>query len=123
MSIFLTPFSEAEAIVQDPVQKDCGDLKALAAAGVDVTLTPRETMLALGIASPSTLWRWVRAGKVPPPFKLAEGSDRNGFSALEIAELQAKRKQERVWTEEPVGKLGRPKTDAASDSPSQAITP
>ena len=53
--------------MQNAVQKNRDDLEALAAAGVDVTLTTRETMLALGIGSPSTLWRWVRAGKVPPP--------------------------------------------------------
>ena len=103
--------------MKDAMRKNSGDLETLAAAGVDVTLTPRQTMLALGISSLSTLWRWVRAGKVPPPFKLADGSDRLGFSARKIAEVQAKRKE--AWTGEIAGKLGKPKS---ADHPTPEIT-
>lgn len=75
---------------------------------LDVTLRPKETARIVG-CSLSTLWRWVRAGTFPAPFKLSPNGDAVGFSGREVAETQAKR--QRTWTGEVAGKLGRPKAD------------
>lgn len=86
---------------------------------LDETLRKEEVLRIVGY-SETTLWRKVRAGAFPQPFKLCADSDIIGWSAREVAEVQAQRK--RAWAGKIVGKLGRPKADPDKQSP-QAATP
>ena len=103
----------------DSALRAASEVTRVTGHSLDVTLRPKETARIAG-CSLSTLWRWVRAGTFPPPFKLSPDGDAVGFSGREVAEAQAERKRDRVWTGEVAGKLGKPKSE---DDPTPEATP
>ena len=118
-----SPEQEVDAAQEglDSALRAASDATRITGQLLDVALRPKETARIVG-CSLSTLWRWVRAGTFPPPYKLSPDGDAVAFSAREVAENQAERKRERVWTGEVAGKLGRPKA-GPGESPPQAATP
>lgn len=84
---------------------------------LDETLRKEEVLRIVGY-SETTLWRKVRAGVFPRPFKLCDDSDIIGWSAREVAEVQSQRK--RAWDGEIAGKLGRPKDEPGKPPPQPA---